>query len=178
MRSTTCLAGLLVLSTSIFGCQQSPAPPQKPAERSAAAPAPAAQTAHPANTAPIDQAISANLAEPAKFRAFIAALQKAVHKHDAEAVAAMVSYPITINPKTPGALTIRTPKAFIAHFDQIITSHVAEVIENQNYGNLFVNYKGAMFGDGEVWIAAVCRDKTCNQTDLKVRAIQNTEGSK
>lgn len=173
MRSTTCLAGLLVLSTSIFGCRQSAGPPQKPAERSAAAPTPA-QTAHSPDTAAIDKAITANIDDPAKFREIMSTLQYAVRKHDSATVASLVSYPITINPNTPAALTIRNPEAFIARYDQIITPHIAEVIENQKYGNLFVNYKGAMFGDGEVWIAGICKDKTCRQVDIRIRTIQNT----
>lgn len=177
MRSTTCLAGLLVLSASIFGCRQSPAPPQEPAEKSVMRPAPAAQTGDSKSPAAVDQSISTNIGAPAKFREIMTTLQDAVRKHDAEAVAALVSYPITINPNTPAALTIRNPEAFIAHYGQIITPHIAEVIEKQKYGNLFVNYKGAMFGDGEVWIAGICKDKTCKQVDIKVRTIQNTEGS-
>lgn len=176
MRSTTCLAGLLALSASIFGCRQSPPPPQKRAERSIAAPAPAAQTAPPADTAAIDQAITANIGDPGKFRDLLVTLQQAIHKHDADAVAALVSYPITINPYTPSALTIRTPKTFIAHYDQIITPDVAEVVEKQQYEDLFVNYKGAMLGNGEVWIAGICKDKTCSQTDIKIRTIQNILG--
>lgn len=178
MRSTTCLASLLVLSTTIFGCRQSPSPPRKRAERSAAAPASAAQAAHPTKTAAVDQAIAANIGDPAKFREVLATLQKAVHEHDATAVAALVSYPITTDPKTPAAVTIRTPKDFAAHYDQIITPHIAEVIETQKYEGLFVNYKGAMFGNGEVWMAGICKDKTCRQTDIEIRTIQDTKGSK
>jgi hypothetical protein len=176
MRSSTCLAGLLVLSTSIFGCRQPPGPQQKPAEKSVAAPAPDTQTAHPTKTTAVDQAIAANIGDPAKFREVMATLQQAVHGHDATVVAALVSYPITINPKTPAAVTIRTPKDFAAHYDQIITPHIAEVIETQKYEGLFVNYKGAMLGDGEVWITGICKDQTCSQTDIKIQTIQNTSG--
>jgi len=173
MRSSTCLAGLLVLSASLFGCRPSPSPPREPAEKPATAPPTAQTTRHP-DTAAIDHSIAANVGDPAKFRDVMATLQQAIHKHDAEAVAALVSYPITINPKTPRALTIRTPKEFGTHYDQIVTPHIAEVIENQRYEGLFVNYKGAMFGEGEVWIAGICKDKTCRQTDIRIRTIQTT----
>jgi hypothetical protein len=174
MRKTTCFAGLLVLSASIFGCRQSPPPLSKPIEKPAAAPAPV--KTHQGDTAAIDSSISANVGAPAKVREVITALQDAVRQHNAEAVAALVSYPITINPQKPDALIIRDPKSFIDHYNQIITSHIADIIENQKYEALFVNYQGAMLGNGEIWISGICRDKTCNQTDIKIRTIQNTSG--
>lgn len=104
-------------------------------------------------------------------------LQQAIQKHDAATVAALVSYPIDINPHTKKVLHIRTPEAFIAQYDSIITAHLADVIAKQKYSDLFVNDQGAMFGSGELWVAGICRDKTCSQTDIKIRTIQNTEGA-
>jgi uncharacterized protein YyaL (SSP411 family) len=177
MRSTTCLASLLVLASTTFGCRQSTAPSEKPAIPPAAASTqPAAAPPQP-NTAAIDSSISANVGDPAKVREILSTLQQSVQKHDAAAVAAIVSYPITINPHKPNAVIIRTPKSFVDRYDRIITPHIADVIENQKYEALFVNDQGAMLGDGEVWIAGICRDKTCQQTDIKIRTIQNTTGN-
>jgi hypothetical protein len=131
-----------------------------------------AQSAHPE----MDKSISDNVGDPAKFQAVLTSLKQAVERHDVAAVAALVSYPITINPRTKTAMSIRTPQAFIARYDQIITPHIADVIEKQKYEDLFVNYQGAMFGSGEVWIAGICKDKACKQVDIKVRTIQNTAG--
>ena len=126
--------------------------------------------------AEIDKASEANLGDPAKVQSVVTELKQAVAKHDAATVAALVSYPITVNPRTRKAMRIRTSDAFIASYDRIITSHIADVIEKQKYEDLFVNYQGAMFGSGEVWIAGICRDKECKQTDIKVKTIQNTSG--
>ena len=104
-------------------------------------------------------------------------LQQAVAKHDAPAVAALVHYPIKINPGTK-PFTIRTPQAFIAHYDRIITPAIATAIQRQKYEDLFVNYKGAMFGNGEVWITSTCIDKACKQTDIKIGTIQSTANLK
>ena len=180
MRSTTCLAGLLVLAAATFGCRQSTTPPERPANPPAAASTqPAAASPQPNSAAvdQIDQSISTNVGDPAKVREILATLQQSVQKHDSAAVAAIVSYPITINPHKPNALIIRTPKVFIERYDQIITPHIADVIENQKYEALFVNDQGAMLGDGEVWIAGICRDKTCSQTDIRIRTVQNTTGN-
>ncbi|MBS1798587.1 MAG: hypothetical protein JSS95_02045 [Acidobacteria bacterium] len=128
--------------------------------------------------ADIEKSIAANISDPAKFQAFFADLKQAVQRHDAAAVAELVSYPITINPRTRSAKRIRTPKAFTAGYDRIITPHIADVIENQKYEGLFVNSRGAMLGSGEVWIGGICKDKQCKQTDIRIITIQNTSGAK
>jgi len=122
----------------------------------------------------IDKSITANVGDSAKFHQVMTSLQQAVAKHDAAAVAALVSYPITVNPHTKRAVRIRTTKAFVASYDKIITPHVADIIEKQKYEDLFVNYQGAMFGSGELWIAGICRDKECKQSDIRIKTIQNT----
>jgi hypothetical protein len=124
----------------------------------------------------IDKAIETNIGDPVKVHETFTQLQQAVAKHDAAAVAALVNYPITINPRTNKAMRVRTPQAFIAGYDKIITPHICKVVEDQKYEQLFVNYQGAMFGSGEVWIAGICKDKACKQSDIKVKTIQNAAG--
>jgi len=143
-------AGILVLPAAIAGAQDS----------------------HP----DVDKSISNNVGDPAKFQAVFTGLKQAVQQHDASSVAALVSYPITINPRTKQAISVRTSQTFIARYDQIVTPHIADVIEKQKYEDLFVNDQGAMLGSGEVWIAGICKDKACKQVDIKVRTIQNTAG--
>ena len=128
--------------------------------------------------ADIDKAIETNLGDPIKFHDVFTQLQQSVAKHDAAAVAAMVSFPITINPRTNKAMRVRTSQAFAVSYDKIITPYIAKVIEDQKYEELFVNYQGAMFGSGEVWLAGICKDKDCKQTDIRIKTIQNTTGKK
>lgn len=125
--------------------------------------------------ADIDKSIDDNVGDHVKFQQFMATLQQAVAKHDAAGVAALVSYPITVNPGK-NSLVLRTPQAFIASYDKVVTPPIASVIEQQKYENLFVNYQGAMFGNGELWIAGICKDKACIHSDIKIRTIQNTAG--
>jgi leucyl aminopeptidase (aminopeptidase T) len=135
-------------------------------------------TAAAQNTqADTDSSISANVGDPAKFRQMMTSLQQAVATHDASAVATLVSYPITVNPRTKRAMRIRTPEAFVARYDKIVTPHIADVIQKQKYEDLFVNYQGAMFGSGEIWIAGICKDKECKQSDIRIRTIQNQQRS-
>ena len=127
----------------------------------------------------IDKSIDTMLGDHthSKVQRLVTDLQEAVAKHDAAAVAALVHYPIKINPGSK-PLTIRTPRAFITRYDRIITPDIAAVIQKQKYEDLFVNYQGAMFGNGEVWITSHCLDKACKQTDIKIGTIQSTTNPK
>ena len=125
--------------------------------------------------ADVDKSIDTMLGDHTKVQRLVTDLQQAVARHDAPAVAALVHYPIKINPGTKQPLLIRTPQAFIARYDRIITPAIAAVIQRQKYEDLFVNYKGAMFGNGEVWITGICIDKACKLSDIKIGTIQSTK---
>jgi hypothetical protein len=136
----------------------------------------------PAQTAPtapdaLDKSIDLSVGDHVKVQHLLTQLQAAVAKHDAAAVAALVHYPIKVNPgKKP--FTIKNEKEFIKDYDRIITHDIQDAIFKQKYENLFVNSQGAMIGDGEVWITGFCRDKSCKQSDIKIGAIQDTKNLK
>ena len=128
-------------------------------------------------TAELDKSIDLSVGSHAKVQQLLFNLQQAVAKHNPAAVAALVHYPIKVNPgKRP--ITIKSPKAFIKDYDAIITHDIQDAIFKQKYENLFVNSQGAMIGDGEVWITGICRDKSCRQTDIKIGTIQDTKNLK
>jgi hypothetical protein len=52
------------------------------------------------------------------------------------------------------------------------TPAVARAITAQGYSELFVNYKGVMFGNGRAWINGVCEDTACGDAQARVVAIQ------
>src|SRR5271154_6064231 len=125
----------------------------------------------------LDKSIDLSVGSHVKVERLLTDLQASVAKHNTAAVAALVHYPIKVNPgKHP--ITIKTPKAFIKDYDRIITPDIASAIYKQKYDNLFVNSEGAMIGDGEVWITGFCRDKTCKQSDIKIGTIQDTKNLK
>ena len=132
-----------------------------------------------AQTSPtaLDKSIDLSVGDHVKVQQLLTTLQQAVAKHDAAAVAALVHYPIRVNPgKKP--FTVKNEKAFIKDYDGIITQDIAAAIFKQKYENLFVNSQGAMIGDGEVWITGFCRDKSCKQSDIKIGTIQDTKNLK
>ncbi len=124
-------------------------------------------------TADVDKAIDNNLGGHVRVHQVFTELQQAVAKHDATTVAALVNYPLAVKFKGAPAI-IRTPQSFIANYDRILTPEITSAIEKQRYDDLMVNYQGAMFGNGQVWLAGICRDKGCKQSDIKIRTIQST----
>jgi hypothetical protein len=136
----------------------------------------AVQTTPSALTA-LDKSIDLSVGDHIKVHDILTRLQQAVAKHDTAAVAALVHYPIKVNPgKKP--FTIKNEKAFIKDYDRIITPDISAAIFKQKYENLFVNSQGAMIGDGEAWITGFCRDKSCKQSDIKIGTIQDTKNLK
>jgi hypothetical protein len=125
----------------------------------------------------LDKSIDLSVGDHVKVKQILTELQAAVAKHNTVAVAALVHYPIKVNPgKKP--FTVKNEKAFIKDYDGIITADIAAAIFKQKYEDLFVNSQGAMIGDGEVWITGFCRDKSCKQSDIKIGTIQDTKNLK
>jgi hypothetical protein len=124
-----------------------------------------------------DKSIDLSVGDHVRVQQILIALQQAVAKHNAPAVAALVHYPIKVNPGNR-PFVVKNEKAFINDYDRIITHDIQDAIFKQKYENLFVNSEGAMIGDGEVWITGFCRDKSCKQSDIKIGTIQDTKNLK
>ena len=121
----------------------------------------------------VNQAIDEALGDHTKYEAVILELQKAVSAHDANAVAALVRYPIGV--KVHGKEKhIKTPRDFVLNYDGIMTPGISKAIAAQKYEDLAVNYQGIMFGDGQVWINGICHDNQCKKFDVKVVTIQES----
>jgi hypothetical protein len=125
----------------------------------------------------LDKSIDLSVGSHVKVEHLLTELQASVAKHNTAAVAALVHYPIKVNPgKHP--ITIKSPKAFVKDYDRIITADISDVIFKQKYEALFVNSQGVMLGDGEVWITGFCLDKNCKNSEIKIGTIQDTKNLK
>ena len=132
-----------------------------------------------AQAAPADlnKSIDMLVGDHVKVQHLLTDLQQSVASHNAAGVAALVHYPIKVNPgKKP--FTVKNQKEFIRDYDRIITQDISEAILKQKYDALFVNSQGAMLGEGEVWITSICLDKGCKKSDIKIGTIQNTANLK
>jgi hypothetical protein len=120
----------------------------------------------------VDQQIDQLLGDHAQYQAVFAALQKAVAGHEAATVANLIDYPINVSVGGKRR-TIKSARDFVNQYNAIMSPSIAKVVVDQKYEDLFVNYRGVMFGRGQVWLNGICRDKACKAFDVKVTAIQN-----
>ena len=88
---------------------------------------------------------------------FIAALQEAVRRSDAAAVAQMVHYPLRVN-NDSGSTSVDSAEAFIQQYAELMTPSISELVINARPGELFSSWRGLMFGAGEVWVSGVCSE--------------------
>lgn len=150
-------------------------PPSTPAEAPESAVGSASQPgapADPAKEAEVDARIDRVLGDHAAYRRVLERLQAAVARADRPGVAALVRYPLEVRTGTQ-ALQVENAKAFVAHYDVVVTPAVAKAIAAQRYAALFVSQDGVMLGSGEVWINGICRDPKCVDVDVKVATFQD-----
>jgi hypothetical protein len=105
-----------------------------------------------------------------KAVAFFENLVTRVEKNDSVGVAKLVGYPIRINLGGKG-MKLKTSKQFLARYSEIINDNVKNAVRTQKFDSLFVNSQGVMFGNGQIWIASVCKDKGCKASEVKITAI-------
>jgi hypothetical protein len=125
-----------------------------PAVETTDRPSPAVETTD-APSEPAD--FSAAGLETAEVSSFLATLQQAVRNDDRQALASLVSYPITV--RIDGApTTLADPAAFSARYPEVMTEPVRAAIEAAEPATLFANSDGVMIGRGELWFGGVYED--------------------
>lgn len=129
-----------------------------------------------ASVAEVNARIDSVLGNSKRYEASINAFQQAVKEGHKEDVAAFIRYPIRVT--IGGQKTvIRSPETFVQRYDAIMTPAIVGAIRNQNYGDLFVNDQGVMFGNGQAWLNAVCLDRKCDQSVIQVVTLQDAPAS-
>jgi hypothetical protein len=103
-----------------------------------------------------------------EFEAFFKKVQQLAAKGDKAGVAGYVAYPIQV--KINGKkVTITTKEQFIKRYDQIFNNKVKNALKNQKVDQTFVNYRGVMVGDGELWFNVSLK----NQHQFFITSINN-----
>lgn len=102
--------------------------------------------------------------------AFTQKLQAAVTARQPAAVADLVSFPLRVNQEQRKPRSVSRAQ-FVASYNTLFTPHMTAVVVAQDPHALFQNSSGAMFGNGEVWLAEVCSDPACTHSKVLVTAI-------
>ena len=106
----------------------------------------------------------AGITDPEKFNEIFRNVQDLAAKDDKQGLAEYVLYPMLLN-KDGKNEKIADQKAFIANYDRIFTMHVKAALQHQKTEKLFVNYKGVMVGEGEVWFGVT------DKGDIGIRSV-------
>ena len=106
------------------------------------------------------------LTDEPTMAAFIVKLQKAVAANDTPTVASMVRYPAHAFAGKRSA-SFRNSAALIASYELVFTTAVKRAIAEARTPCLFINSKGAMIHNGEIWI------QPSPDGDLQIIAINN-----
>lgn len=102
----------------------------------------------------VNETLDTLFGEHERLETFFTELQQAVTNDDADALAQMVAYPISVTIDGE-SVDIAGESEFVTDFDQIFTSDVKDAVTSQSYETLFANWQGVMIGDGEVWFSIV-----------------------
>ena len=98
------------------------------------------------------------------------ALKEAANSLSPDPIEPYIDYPFTAR-SPAGNIVIKSAKDLRRVFPRIFTDRVRSAILAQNLDDAFSNYQGVMIGNGQVWIAEVCRDRECRDKKYVIRAI-------
>lgn len=159
----------LAIALLSFGCNQAPTPPGSPTASDITTDAPKIEPTgtentivaieeNPADSSPVPASDDiatrleiAGITDPQAARDFLSAMRVAAAAGDRDAIANLVRYPFTTYDAGSVQKEYVSSKEFISDFDNIVTASVISAMKDASYDELFVNYQGAMIGDGEVW---------------------------
>ena len=120
----------------------------------------------------VNAQIDTVLGDHAIYQTAVEAIQKALTDHSVDGIAGYIPFgePIKVNGED---VVIADEDDLTARFDELFNDKVVTAVTGQDYGALFVNQDGIMFGDGELWITGVCLDDTCADVFVNISAINN-----
>ncbi len=120
----------------------------------------------------VNQQIDTVLGPHAVYQTAIETIQKALTEGEIDGIAGYIPFgePIKVNGED---VVIADEADLAARFEELFNDKVVNAVTGQDYGTLFVNQDGIMFGDGELWLAGVCLDDTCADVFVNIVAINN-----
>ena len=122
----------------------------------------------------INQRLDSLFGKHAEYQEFHNRLVEAVSRDDRAALANMAHYPLRQNHN--GVTTEYHNQAdFIEDYPIIFNEAVCAAVLGQDFSELFANYKGIMYGRGELWVSELCVDysprDTCNTWAVRIYSI-------
>ncbi|BDI28684.1 hypothetical protein CCAX7_007350 [Capsulimonas corticalis] len=108
----------------------------------------------------------AGIDHDASVALFLRTLKIAAANNDAKKIASLAAFPLHTSVHGKPGQTV-SPALFLRRYPAIFTPKVKKAVARQREKDLFVNWRGVMIGDGEVWFAPVKGGR------LKIIAVNN-----
>lgn len=120
----------------------------------------------------VDTRLDTVLGSHVPFEEAYVNLSAAIEADDVDALSELMLYgaPFHLNGKE---VTLADAAEFKARIGEFFNDKVKAAVKAQTYENLFVNADGVMFGVGQLWLGAICKDEACTTFDVKIIAINN-----
>ena len=106
------------------------------------------------------------------YQTAIETIQEALADGDVAGIAGYIPFgePIKVNGED---MVIADEAELTDRFDELFNDRVMTAVVGQDYGSLFVNQDGIMFGEGELWLSGICVDEACEDVFVNIVAINN-----
>ena len=105
-----------------------------------------------------------------ELKEFLTALQTAVRLGDPTQVARYMYFPLRVNTEK-GVTHSYGGGTFAKNFEQIFTPALRSTLLSQDAAQLMRSSRGAVVGDGRMWISSVCLDRKCAKRKTCVTVI-------
>ena len=106
------------------------------------------------------------------YQTAIETIQEALADGDVAGIAGYIPFGESI--KVNGEDMVIADEAELTdRFDELFNDKVVTAVVEQDYGSLFVNQDGIMFGEGELWLSGICVDEACEDVFINIVAINN-----
>lgn len=99
-------------------------------------------------------------------------LTDAMKRGDARDIADLGEYPLTVNANGE-SYEIQSADDFVENFEKLVTPETRRAVAREKLGNVLVNSDGVGLANGAVWLSAICRDNSCNDTYWAMISINN-----
>lgn len=109
----------------------------------------------------------AGIDNDAAVEKFFNDLQEAVGKNERAKVTSMVAYPIKVR-MGRHIIMLRKKSDLLEKYDSVFNRKIKEAVRKQKVTELFVNWRGVMIGNGEIWFNQLDDSK-----NIRITAINN-----
>lgn len=137
----------------------------------------AASTAKPAAAHTMEKMLEmAGIKDPDHVKVFLKDLQDGLRDNNKEVVASFLRYPFKIYKNGAEKRSYASKEEFLPDYDKFFTKDVKDAVQKTEFDDLFVNSKGVMIGNGEIWMSGW--DENMKPGPVKIIAIQPPDKTK